>query len=107
GQAVQEDRELVAAEPRQDVPLPQARLEAARRRDQQLVADHVAEAVVDDLEAVEIEIQHREAAADPRTARFVEMPAEALDEDGAIAQAGQGIDEADAAQPLLRDRLFG
>ena len=60
-QAVQENRELVAAEPRERVALPQARLEAARHRDQQLVADQVAEAVVDDLEAIEVEIEDREA----------------------------------------------
>ena len=46
----------------------QARLEAARDRDQQLVADQVAEAVVDDLEAIEIEIEHRERVADAAAA---------------------------------------
>ena len=59
---VQENRELVAAEPGQRVALAQARLEPARRRDQQLVADQVAEAVVDDLEAIEIEVEDREAS---------------------------------------------
>ena len=64
--AVQADGELVAAEPRQRVALPQAGLEPPRRRDQQLVADQVAEAVVDDLEAVEIEVQHGERAGERR-----------------------------------------
>ena len=59
-EVVQEDRELVAAEPRERVALAQARFEAARRRHQQLVADQVAETVVDDLEAVQIEIEHGE-----------------------------------------------
>ena len=67
-EAVQENRELVAAEPRERVALPQARLEPARHRDQQLVADQVAEAVVDDLEAIEIEIEHGEPAADATAA---------------------------------------
>ena len=61
---VQQNGELVAAQPRQRVSRPQARLEPARHRDQQLVADQVAEAVVDDLEAIEIEIEHREPVAD-------------------------------------------
>ena len=60
---VQENRELVSAEPGERVALPQARLEAARHRREQLVAHQVAETVVDDLEAVEVEIERREPAA--------------------------------------------
>ena len=60
---VQENRELVSAQPGERVALPQARLEAARHRRQQLVAHQVAETVVDDLEAVEVEIERRESAA--------------------------------------------
>ena len=106
-QAVQEDRELVSAQPRQRVALPQARLQAPRRRDQQLVADHVAETVVDDLEAVQIEIEHGEAAAETAAPALVEPPPEPLDEHGAVGEPGQRIEEADAAEPLLRDRLLG
>ena len=61
--AVQQNRELVAAQPRQRVSLAQARLEPPRHGDEQLVADQVAEAVVDDLEAIEIEVQRREPVA--------------------------------------------
>ena len=106
-QPVQQDRELVAAEAGQRVALTQARLEPARRRDQQLVADQVAEAVVDDLEAIEIEIEDRERVADAPQPELLEAAAEALDEHRAVVQAGQRIEEADAAQPLLRDRLLG
>ena len=63
-ESVQEDRELVAAEAGEHVALSQARLEPPRHRDQQLVADQVTEAVVDDLEAIEIEIEDRERGAD-------------------------------------------
>ena len=106
-QAVQEDREFVAAEPRQGVAQPQAGLETPRHRDQQLVADHVAETVVDDLEPVEIEIEHREAVARAAAPALVEPPSEPLDEHGAVEETGQRIEEPDAAEPLLRDRLLG
>ena len=51
--------ELVAAEPRDGVAGAQAGLEPPRDRHQQLVARGVAEAVVDDLEAVEVEEERR------------------------------------------------
>ena len=50
-------------EPRDGVVGPQRGFEPARDRHQQLVAGGVAEAVVDDLEAVEVEEQHRRAAS--------------------------------------------
>ena len=59
GQVFAEDRELVAAEAGDGVAGPDHRLELARDRDQQLVAGVVAEAVVDVLEAVEVEEQRR------------------------------------------------
>ena len=106
-QAVEQDGELVAAEPRDGVAGTQAGLEAARGLDQQLVADQVAEAVVDDLEAIEIEIEDRERVADAAQPELFEPAAEALDEHRAVVEAGQRIEEADAAQPLLGDRLLG
>ena len=60
---VQQNRELVSAQPAENVSLPQARLETARHRREQLVAHQVAEAVVDDLEAVEAQTKRREPAA--------------------------------------------
>ena len=102
---VQENRELVAAEPGERVARPQARLEAARHRDEQLVADQVAETVVDDLEAVEIEIERREPAADAALLELFEAAAEPLDEHRAVAEPGQRIEESGAAQPLLCDAL--
>ena len=104
---VEEDREFVAAEPGQRVAVAQARLEPARGGDQQLVADQVAEAVVDDLEAVEIEVEHGERRARAAQLELFEPAAEPLDEHRAVVQPGQRIEEADAAQPLLRDRLLG
>ena len=63
--AVEQDGELVAAEPRRQVARAQAGAQAARERDQQLVADLVAEAVVDVLEVVEVEQEHDGAAVGP------------------------------------------
>ena len=56
-----QDRELVAAQARDEVGRAQHRLQPARQVHQQLVAGLVAEAVVDQLEAVEVEEHHREA----------------------------------------------
>ena len=81
----------------------------SRRRDagdQQLVADQVAEAVVDDLESIEVEIQHRERIADAPDLDLVEPAPEPFHEDRAVEESRQRIEEPDAAEPLLRNRLF-
>ena len=49
--------ELVAAEPRNGVARAQRRLQPSRHRDEQIVADGVAETVVHQLEPVEVEQQ--------------------------------------------------
>src|SRR5258708_34490837 len=67
----------------------------------------MAEAVVDDLEPVQIEVQNGEAIADPPAPALVEPPSEPLDEHRAIGESSQRIDETDGAEPLLRDRPLG
>src|SRR5216684_956391 len=101
---VQENGELVSAQPGKDVSLPQARLEPSRHRGEQLVAHRVAEAVVDDLEAVEVEIERREPGAAGPLLDLVEPPPEPLHEDRAVAEPGQRVEESCAAEPILRDR---
>ena len=59
---VEQERELVAAQPGDGVVRAERTFQAACDRLEQLVAAGVAEAVVDDLEAVEVEEQHRGAA---------------------------------------------
>ena len=60
---VGQDRgKLVTAEPGDHVAGPQHTLHPGRHLLQQLVTDHVPERVVDQLEAVEIEVQQRQAA---------------------------------------------
>ena len=56
-----EHGELVAAQPRQHVAGSELRLQPLRDGHQEAVADDVAEAVVDQLEAVEVDEQHRVA----------------------------------------------
>ena len=56
-----EDRELVAAQPREQILLAHLAREALRDLAQQVVAALVAEDVVDLLEAVEVDEQQREA----------------------------------------------
>ena len=58
-----DDRELVAAEPARGHLVGNHRLEAARDLLQQMVAGDVAEAVVDRLEPVEVDQQHRALGA--------------------------------------------
>ena len=55
----QDDGELVAAEPREDVGLAQPRPQRGGRPPDQLVARRVAERVVDVLEVVEVEREQR------------------------------------------------
>ena len=69
-----------------------AELQPVGDRDQQPVADGVPEAVVHDLEAVEVEEQHRDALAALASA-CAELAAEALDElqrGSAARSAGRG-----------------
>ena len=55
---LQQDGELVAAEPGQRVAGPESGADALGDRHQELVAGVVAEAVVDDLEPVDVGEQH-------------------------------------------------
>ena len=61
--AVDEQHELVAAQARDRVAFAHAALEPIRHRAQQLVADVMAEAVVDELETIEIDEHDREPRA--------------------------------------------
>ena len=66
---LEQDRELVAAEPRGEVARPDAAADPLRGGDQHGVAGRVAGVVVDALEVVEVEEEHgaRAAAAAPAT----------------------------------------
>ncbi|MNP56140.1 hypothetical protein D3C76_1508430 [compost metagenome] len=62
-QAGEQDDEFVAAQARDGVDVAQLVLEAHGNALEQQIADRVAEAVVDVLETVQIEEQHRPLAA--------------------------------------------
>ena len=99
---VEQDRELVAAEPGDGVAGPQGGLQPARDRDQQPVADVVAERVVDELEAVEVEEQHRRAGGRARgAARGRIACVEAVEEQHAVGQPGQRVVERVVLEALL------
>ncbi len=90
-QALADDHELVATEPRDRVRSLQAPLDPPRDLDEQLVTGVVPQAVVDHLEAVDVEEQHGDLAGAPREAE--ESLAEAVEEERAIRQPGQRIVE--------------
>ena len=89
GQPLAEHRELVAAHARERVARREQRREALGELGQQLVAAIVAEAVVDDLEAVEAEPEHRDGAAVAGGER--ERVVDAVDEQRAVRQRGQRV----------------
>src|SRR4029453_15026567 len=98
---VQENGELVAPEPGERASRTQTRFETPRDRREQLVADQVSETVVDHLESIEVEIEHGESASPELFLELGEPPSQPLDEDRAVAEARQRIEEPGIAQALL------
>ncbi len=92
----QHDAELVAAEPRHGVLRAHAVPEPPADLDEDLVADDVPQAVVDHLEAVEIEEQHSQGVGP--SLRPDHRVAQAVDEQRAIRQFRQRIPEGLAGQ---------
>ena len=85
-QVAEQQAELVATEARDDVVRPQARLQPLGDRHEQAVADVVAQRVVHELEAVDVEEQHGDL---PVVRRRVEQRLlEPLEELPAVRQAG-------------------
>ena len=108
---VQQGDELVAAKPRERVPGGSAHivddlkrvLEPPGHDLQQLVADVMPEAVVHELEPVEVEEQHREPVAFGPTVA-IERRLDLIDEMDAVPQAGKAVGELALSgdpQPLL------
>ena len=84
-----------------------SRRDAVRRaetRSQQHVADRVSERVVDVLEAVEIEEQHRKLAAAPM--RAGDRLSDAVGEQRAVRQSGQRVVVRHVDDPLVGETPF-
>jgi hypothetical protein len=100
---VEQDGELVAAEPGRDVAGSHGRPQPPGDAAQQPVAGVVAEGVVDDLEVVEIEEHHdrhlRTRPLDPVTHGF--------EEQGPVRQAGERVVIGLVAELLLEPRQLG
>ena len=84
-----EDRELVAGEPRDDIGRAHRRAQALGEFDQHRVAGRMAEVVVDRLEMVDVEKQHRDA--ETLLARFRECLLESLEEQRPVRQSRENV----------------
>ena len=89
GDVLADDDELVAAQPGHGVARPQRRVDAARDADQHLVADVVAERVVDVLEPVEVDEQHGDGAR--AAVRAGQRGVEPVAQQPPVRQVGQAV----------------
>jgi hypothetical protein len=89
GKLARQDREFIAAKPRHQVLLACGLAQANGDVDQHLVADAVAVKIVDPLECVEIEQEHRMRAMTAR--RRAHCGLQFLIEQAAVRQAGERI----------------
>jgi hypothetical protein len=78
----------------------------AGERDQQLVSDGVAEAVVDELEPVDVEEQHRAAGGGVAVGALEDL-VDAVDEQRAVGQSGEGVVQRVMLQAQLRGPAVG
>jgi len=92
--------ELVTADARDGVAGAQRAAQPPRQGEQQLVADGVAQAVVDELEVVDVDEEHRRARATAPRPR--DPPVEALEQQRAVGQPGQRVVQCLVADLLLR-----
>ena len=106
GEVLGQHRELVAAQPRQRVAGSELRLQPLRDRDQEAVADHVAEAVVHQLEAVEVDEQHR-VLVRRRTRALRDRPLQQLAEERAVREVRQRVVTSGLGQRVADQALLG
>ena len=92
-----DDREFVAAEPRHQIVAAQRVRQPQRDVADQLVADVVAERVVDVLEMVEVDVEHRGRRG--AGAHFVDHRFQPLAEENAVGQAAERIVHRKMPQP--------
>ncbi len=94
---VQDQRELVAADACQRVRLPEARFHPLRHLAEEYVAHAVTQAVIDQLESIQIDIEQRYLPVlAPRLGHAVRQP---IRQQPAIGQAGQIVHQRHMLQP--------
>ena len=101
-----EHGELVAAEARHGVARAEHVREALRDRDEELVAEDVAEGIVHDLEAVEIEEEHREHRVGV-AALLLHGPLQAVHEEGAVRQVRERVVKGVVGEAIDGDLALG
>ena len=101
----EQDGELVATEAPEDVGLAQALLQRAGAGDDELVARGVAEAVVDRLEAVEVE--HEQRALGAVAAAAGDVLGQGAVDAAAVEQAGERVVVGQVAQLVLQAAALG
>ena len=98
------DGEFVAAEPRDEIIAADAPAQAHRHRFQQFVADQMAKRIVDALEFVDVDIEHRQLLARAIARQLLFEP---LVEQRAVRQVGQRIVMRQMGDPLLGALALG
>ena len=98
-QVLQENRELIAAQPSRGVAGPQSAPQTPRDRLQQLVTVVMTKAVIDDLESIKIDEEHAGRLVPPRRAR--KRLLQAIHEQRTIRQVGEWIVEGPIDQSIL------
>ena len=98
------DREFVAAEPRDKSVGADAEAQARGDRFEQFVADHVTERIIDALEFVDVDVVHGKVFARRDACEFLLQP---LAKQGAVRQIGQGVVVGKVRDPLLGAPAFG
>jgi len=96
---LEQDPELVATEPRHGVAAAQCVLQTRCGRRQQLIADMMTEAVVDELEVVEVEEQDRGERLLPAEPR--QRMLEPVDEQDAVGESRQWVVDGPFADRIL------
>ena len=99
-----DDGELVAAHARHGVELARAAAQALADQLEQLVADRVAERVVDALEVVEVEAKHGQAFA---ALDALDLVVELLEQHRPVGQVGERIVTRHVRDALFRALAFG
>ena len=103
--ALDQDRELVAAEPRARVLGPDARADPLGNHDQEIVSSRVAKAVVDGLEVVEVDEEHREEVAS--TCPTLDRMRDPLGEERAVREPGERVVEGLMRELILQGAALG